>query len=51
MCGVRIVGSVVIEMSRAMAILGVCQVSLFRVKGWFGEVPSLEDSQGYFVKY
>jgi len=41
---VRIVGSLVMEMSGAMVVLGVCQVSLFKVRGWFGEIPSSEDS-------
>ena len=33
-----------------MNVLGVCQVSLFRVRGWFGEVPSSEDSSGLFCR-
>jgi hypothetical protein len=45
-----IAGSVVMEMSRAMVVFGVCQVSLFRVRGWFGEVPSSEDSPGLFCR-
>jgi hypothetical protein len=38
------------EIFGAMVVLGVFQVSLFRVRGWFGEVPSSEDSLGPFCK-
>jgi hypothetical protein len=50
LCRVRIVGSVVMEMFGAMVVLGGCQVSLFRVRGWFGEVPSSEDSPRPFCR-
>jgi len=32
------------EMSGAMVVLGVCQLSLFRVSGFYGEVPSSKDA-------
>ena len=38
------------EMSGAVDVFGVCHVSLLRVRGWFGEVLSSEDSQGLFCK-